>query len=306
MGLFDRLKAGLSKTRDVVAKGLGVILGAEKLEGPAAEKLESALLAADLGPELCARLMQRLRAGEPEQVRRSLRGALLEVINEVQPSNRGLLSRRSLGTPEVTLMVGVNGSGKTTTCGKLAAHWVSRGEKVMVAGADTFRAAAMEQLQLWSKRAGSDFFPDGKAQIQGADPAAVSFDAVAKALAGKYDRLIIDTAGRLQNKSNLMEELRKIHRVCSRALPGAPHQVLLVLDGTAGRNMVSQARLFNDAVPLTGMVITKLDGTAKAGAVISVLSEMKVPVELVGVGESADVLQEFVPSDFVSALVADE
>lgn len=287
MGLFDRLKAGLSKTRDTIAAALG-----PRIDASSEAALEEALLGADLGPALSARVIKSLRQG----------GQLSKALADLcLPPGPPLLGSPPMAKPEAVLIVGVNGSGKTTSCGKLASAWKTRGEKILLAGADTFRAAAVEQLKIWADRAGADFFSQG----QDSDPAAVAFDAVAKAKAGGYDRVIIDTAGRLQTKANLMEELRKVHRVCAKALPGAPHRVILVLDGTAGQNMLSQARLFNEAVPLTGLIITKLDGTAKAGAVLAVMDELKVPVQLVGVGEGAEDLQEFDAASFARAMVGD-
>jgi len=293
MGLFERLKSGLSKTRE----SLGLIAGlTAKLDPKSEAELEAALLGADLGSALSRRVLDEIRRGDKETVKERLLEALIKEL-PVVPSN--LYDAAPLAKPEVLLMVGVNGSGKTTTCGKLAGHWVKRGQKVLLGAGDTFRAAAVEQLKIWSERSGADFFSQG----QDADPASVAFDAVSKAKAGSYDRLIIDTAGRLQTKGNLMEELRKVHRVCSKAMPGAPHRVLLVLDGTAGQNMLSQARLFNEAVPLSGLIITKLDGSAKAGAVLAVMAELKIPVQLVGVGEGPEDLQAFEIEAFLRAML---
>jgi fused signal recognition particle receptor len=293
MGLFEKLKQGLSKTRSAFSALTGLGAG---LDGATEQALEEALLTADLGPALVARVMAGLRRGGGKSAKENLVSALLALL-PAPPAP--LLSQAAAQKPEVLLLVGVNGSGKTTTCGKLASLWVGQGQKVLLAGADTFRAAAVEQLRLWAQRAGADFFSQG----QDADPAAVAFDAVSKGRAGGYDRVIIDTAGRLQNKSHLMEELRKVHRVCGKAMPGAPHRVLLVLDGTAGQNMLSQARLFHEAVGLNALVVTKLDGTAKAGAVLAVMDSMQLPVQLVGVGEALEDLQEFQGEAFVRAMV---
>jgi fused signal recognition particle receptor len=297
MSIFERLKSGLSRSREELAKGLAGVFKSSRLDAGAMHELEEALLGADLGPELSAKLLKALSAQDLSQGRLALANTLEKLAG--QPGQ--ILSQAPLAKPEVTLVVGVNGSGKTTTCGKLGALWQSKGQKVLLAGADTFRAAAVEQLRLWAERSGAGFFSQG----QDSDPSATAFDAVSKAEAGGYDRVIIDTAGRLQTKTNLMEELRKVARVTGKALAGAPHRSILVLDGTAGRNMISQARLFNEVIPLSGLVITKLDGTAKAGAVLAVIDELKIPVECVGVGEGADDLQPYDPAAFVQAMVAE-
>ena len=302
MGLFDALKKGLNRTRDALGRAVAVAFNQRILSSLELEDLEAALLAADLGPDLAAELVAAVKrqAGQGEDgVRSALLDALMQRLRVLQPADGDLLGAVPWGQPEVTLVLGVNGSGKTTTTGKLASAWTAQGQKVLLAAGDTFRAAAVEQLRLWSERSGSGFMAQG----QGADPAAVTFDAIKHAQAQGYQRLLIDTAGRLQTKHNLMEELKKVHRVAAKAMAGAPHRVLLVLDGTQGQNMLSQARLFNEAIPLTGLVITKLDGTAKAGAVLAVLESLKIPIQLVGVGEGQDDLQEFKREDFVRALV---
>ena len=302
MGLFDALKKGLNRTRDALGTAVAAAFGNRTLGPQELEDLEAALLATDLGPTLTGELLAAVKrqAGQGEDgVRSALRDALMQRLKPWQAADGDLLSAPALSQPEVTLVLGVNGSGKTTTTGKLASAWGARGEKVLLAAGDTFRAAAVEQLRLWSERSRSGFLAQG----QGADPAAVAFDAIKHAQAQGYQRLLIDTAGRLQTKHNLMEELKKVHRVCVKALDGAPLRVLLVLDGTQGQNMLSQAKLFNEAVPLSGLVITKLDGTAKAGAVLAVLESLRVPVQLIGVGEGQDDLQEFKREDFVRALV---
>ena len=289
MGLFDKLKAGLSKTREAISAAVGL---APSLDASSAEALEHALLRSDLGAALTAQVMDELRRGNAEDATGRLVQALLKLATAPQAAI-------AAARPEVVLVLGVNGSGKTTSCGKLAFQGVKAGQKVLLAGADTFRAAAVEQLKIWAERAGAGFMSQG----QDADPAAVAFDAVAKARSGGYDRVIIDTAGRLQTKANRMEELSKIRRVCDKAMPGAPHRTLLVLDGTAGQNMISQARLFHAAAPLSGLIVTKLDGTAKAGAVLAVMHELKIPVAMVGVGEAAEDLQPFDAEAFVRAMV---
>lgn len=302
MGLFNSLKNGLGRTRDAFSQAVAAAFNLKTLSPEEWEDLEARLLATDMGPDLALELaaLAKRHAGQgADGVRTALREALLQRLLKIQSADGNLLSSKASADPEVTLILGVNGSGKTTTTGKLASAWVAQGDKVLIAAGDTFRAAAVEQLKLWSERARAGFMAQG----QGADPAAVAFDAIKHAQAQGYHRLLIDTAGRLQTKHNLMEELKKIQRVAAKALPGAPHRVLLVLDGTQGQNMLSQAKLFNEAIPLTGLVVTKLDGTAKAGAVLAVLESLRIPLQLIGVGESIDDLQEFKREDFVHALV---
>jgi fused signal recognition particle receptor len=301
VGLFDALRSGLTRTREALGRAVEVAFSRHSLSPQDLEDLEAALLGADLGPALAGELAQAVKrqAGTGEEgVRSALRAALAAKLAALQGADGSLLAAPAVGRPEVTLVLGVNGSGKTTTTGKLASAWVKAGDKVLLAAGDTFRAAAVEQLKLWSERAGAGFLAQG----QGADPAAVAFDAIHHAQAQGYQRLLIDTAGRLQTKHNLMEELKKVHRVTAKAMDGAPHRVLLVLDGTQGQNMLSQAKLFNEAVPLTGLVITKLDGTAKAGAVLAVLASLGVPIQLIGVGEGPEDLQDFKREDFVRAI----
>ena len=300
MGLFDVFNRGLKRTREVLEKAFAAVTlgGAD----PASlEALEEALLQADLGPALAGELVDAVKrsSGGAAGARAAAKERLLKELSKVQPRDGDWLSRVPAAKPEVTLLLGVNGSGKTTTAGKLAAHFKARGEKVLLGAADTFRAAAADQLELWAGRAGVEILR----QKEGADPAAVAFDAVSRGVSGGFDRVIIDTAGRLQTKVNLMEELKKVHRVCGKALAGAPHQVLLVLDGTSGQNMVSQAQLFQAAVPLDALVVTKLDGTAKAGAVLSVAVQTGVGVQLVGLGEGKEDLREFVRDAYVDALL---
>ena len=303
MGAFDAFTKGLQRARQALGRVFTAALrpGAD----PATlEELEQALLAADLGPELAAQLVAAVRRAPASEggPRAAARAFLLQSLSG-HPAAPGAGSAAGPGgaqaRPQVTLLLGVNGSGKTTTAGKLAWLHAQAGEKVLLGAADTFRAAAADQLQLWAERSGAALLR----QAEGADPAAVAFDAVSRGVAGGFDRVIIDTAGRLQTKVNLMEELRKVHRVCGKALAGAPHTVLLVLDGTSGQNMLSQARLFNAAVPLGALAVTKLDGTAKAGALVTVASETGVPVRWVGLGESAEDLRPFDPEAFVDALL---
>jgi fused signal recognition particle receptor len=301
VGIFDLFHKGLSRSREAIAKALDGLRPGVAMDAAALEGLEAALLSADLGPELAGALVERLRrsGADLEAGKAAARALLRERLAQLQPADGALLRAPALAKPEVTLLLGVNGSGKTTTAGKLAWHFRQRQEKVLLGAADTFRAAAADQLALWAGRCGADL----SRQAEGADPSAVAFDAVARGVSQGYDRVLIDTAGRLQTKSNLMEELKKLRRVTAKALAGAPHRVLLVLDGTAGQNMVSQAKLFHDAVPLDGLVVTKLDGSSKAGAVLAVLEAVKVPVLLIGLGEGAEDLREFQRDAFADALL---
>ncbi|MGE3261838.1 MAG: signal recognition particle-docking protein FtsY [Bacteriovoracia bacterium] len=265
---------------------------------PLWEKIEETLLAADLGPSMTERLLEALKKDfqekpDSDSLRTKLRdkmGAVFAAVPErVRPQAK----------PFVTLLIGVNGAGKTTTAGKLASQAKASGKKVMLAAADTFRAAAVEQLQTWADRIGVECI----VPAQGANPAAVAFDAVAAAIARDADELIIDTAGRLHTKENLMEELRKVVRVIQKKIPDAPHQVLLVLDATLGQNALAQAKEFNAAVPATGVVLTKLDGSAKGGAAFAVSADLGLPVAFVGMGETAEDLRAFSASEFVRNLV---
>lgn len=300
MGLFDVFTKGLQRTRAVLERAFNTVVGGG-VDPASLQALEASFLAADLGPELASKLVDEIRRapGGAEGARTAARAFLLKRLSKAQPRDGDWLTRTPSAKPEVTLMLGVNGSGKTTTAGKLAAHFHEKKEKVLLVAADTFRAAAADQLEQWAQRSGAELLR----QKEGADPAAVAFDAVGRGLAGGFDRVIIDTAGRLQTKVNLMEELKKVHRVCGKALPGAPHQVLLVLDGTSGQNMLSQARIFHEAVPLSGLVVTKLDGTSKAGAVLAVAEETGVGVQLIGLGEGVQDLREFDRAAYIDALL---
>ncbi len=300
-GFFSRLRDGLRKTREGLATRLEAVFVGPALDESALDDLEEALLAADLGPAATAEVLDASRAAirwrsvtTPEALRSLLatRVAELLTIPAAPPASP------PVRPPEVTLFVGTNGSGKTTTIAKLAARYAGAGESVLLAAADTFRAAAIEQLQIWGRRVGTEVI----AHRQGADPGAVVFDACRAAVARRAQRLLIDTAGRLHTKTNLMEELRKIARVIGREVPGAPHETLLVLDATTGLNALVQAREFHQAVPLSGLVITKLDGTAKGGAVVAIARDLGIPVRYVGVGEGVDDLQPFDPLRFADAL----
>jgi fused signal recognition particle receptor len=300
-GIFERLRRGLSKTHDqLVGRIDRLFLGRKTIDEDLLEDLEEILLSADIGVPTTVALVRSL---EERLKRNELRdGAAVksalqqEILLRLQAVARPL--EVTGATPFVILVVGVNGAGKTTTIGKLAARFAADGKRVLVAAADTFRAAAVEQLQVWTERAGVDIVR----HAEGADPAAVVFDSLKASLARGTDVLIIDTAGRLHTKVNLMEELKKIRRIITREIPDAPHETLLVLDAATGQNAVSQARLFREATEVSGVVLTKLDGTAKGGILVAVSAEFGLPVRYIGVGESLEDLREFVPADFVAAL----
>ncbi len=297
----ERLREGLSRSQQFLSEGLASLLPAHRvLDEAALEELEELLLAADLGPSASREFIDRLReevqggrVSSAEDVRDVLRRFLLESLES---------AARPLDlahTPTVLFILGVNGSGKTTTCGKLAAALRASRKTVLLAAADTFRAAAIEQLAAWGARAGVEVIH----QAQGADPGAVVFDAVKAAVARKVDALIVDTAGRLHTKRPLMEELAKLTRVIGKQLPGAPHERLMVLDAPTGQNGLAQAQLFHARVGLTGVVLTKLDGTAKGGIVVRIYRELGLPIKLVGTGEGREDLQPFDPKAFVTAML---
>jgi fused signal recognition particle receptor len=304
MGWLQRLSDGLTKTRNVVRGSMDRLLG--RAADPALlEEFEAALIASDLGAPVVDRVMERLKqqlqgadASQPSRVCSGLRDTLLEVLAPAQGLPLESLLEKG-PKPFVILAVGVNGVGKTTTIAKIAQRLVSAGKVPLLVAADTFRAAASDQLQVWADRVGVDVIR----HRHGADPAAVAFDGLAAAKARRVDVVLIDTAGRLHTKSNLMDELRKITRVIGGECPGAPHEVLLVLDATVGQNALSQARQFHQAVGVTGLVLTKLDGTARGGIVVAIAEELKLPVRLIGVGESVEDLQDFHSTDFVDALL---
>lgn len=301
ISFFDRLRRGLKKTRDGLVGGLETLLrGRAKIDDDLLDDIEELLIESDLGVSVATEVIENLknrvaegRVSSPEAVMGLLKEELLALVGE-----EGEPVRAAHGTTTVIMVVGVNGTGKTTTIGKLAAMLRASGSRVMIAAADTFRAAAIEQLEVWARKAGAEFI----SQQQGSDPAAVVYDAAAAARSRKVDYLLIDTAGRLHTKSNLMEELKKIRRVVGRELEGAPHEVLLVVDATTGQNGVSQASRFKDAVGVTGLVLTKLDGTAKGGIAISIRKELGIPVRFIGVGEAVEDLREFSPRLFIDAL----
>ncbi len=306
MGLLQRLSEGLAKTREAVQESLDRLIG-RGTDPMALDELEAALLAADLGVRTVGRLMDRLRAetrgadptasAQTQRLLRVLKEMILETLRtcEGEPLER-LVTKGP--RPFVVLAVGVNGVGKTTTLAKLAQRLQEGGKTPLLVAADTFRAAAIEQLDVWGHRIGVEVIR----HRYGADPSAVVFDGLAAAKARGADALLIDTAGRLHTKANLMDELRKMKRVLARELPGAPHEVLLVLDATVGQNALSQARQFNEAVGVTGIALTKLDGTARGGMVVAIAEELKIPVRLIGVGESAEDLLDFQAQEFVEAL----
>ncbi|MBI4377732.1 MAG: signal recognition particle-docking protein FtsY [Nitrospinae bacterium] len=299
-GVFERLKFGLSKTRTGFITGLTRIIGRGKIDEELFEELEELLITADVGVHSASKILSGLREDvkinklkEPGDVEQCLKDRILKIIKQDNYS----LSIKDYN-PFVIMVIGVNGSGKTTTIGKLASKYRREGKKVLIAAGDTFRAAAIEQLEIWGNRSGC---PVIKHQ-SGADPSAVIYDAIQSAKHRGYDLMIADTAGRLHTKVNLMEEMKKIKRVMNREISGAPHEILLVLDATTGQNAISQAKLFNEAVGITGIALTKLDGTAKGGVVISIIDELKIPVKLIGIGEEIDDLKEFEPEEFVEAL----
>jgi fused signal recognition particle receptor len=305
MGLFsgfkERLRDGLKRSQEYLSNGLASVLEPDRpIDDTLYEELEEVLIAADLGATLAADFTNRAReevvfgtVTRADQFRPLFRRFLVDTL---MPAAQPLsLEAR----PSVILMLGVNGAGKTTTCAKLAASLKSEGKQVVLAAADTFRAAAIEQLEVWSGRVGVDLVR----QASGSDPAAVVFDAVKAALARNADVLIIDTAGRLHTKTNLMDELAKLKRVIERQYPGAPHESLMVLDAPTGQNGFAQAQMFHEAIGLTGVCLTKLDGTAKGGIVVRIVRELKLPIKLIGVGERIEDLQAFDPTAFVDALV---
>ena len=300
MGFFDKIKQGLKKTSDAVNHSLDSVFAAfVKVDDDLLEELEEALILSDVGASTAAKIVAEVekraklrKTTTADELRDLLREVLTDNMLDNQPLNTD-------GKPAVILVIGVNGVGKTTSIGKLAARYVNEGKKVMLSAADTFRAAAAAQLEIWAKRAGADIVRHG----EGADPAAVVFDSISAAKARGSDIIIVDTAGRLHNKANLMNELAKIDRVISRELPDASRETLLVLDATTGQNAVHQAEEFNKAAELTGIILTKLDGTAKGGIVIAISAGLGVPVKLVGVGEGIDDLIDFDRAAFLEAIL---
>ncbi|MFA6235294.1 MAG: signal recognition particle-docking protein FtsY [Bacteroidota bacterium] len=304
---FNRLKEGLTKTRDsVMAKVTRVIKAKRKIDDELLDEIEEILILGDVGVATTTKIIESLRARvkrerfeDANELHRLLREEIAALFERHNVSvNGAAIDIPDGATPYVIMVVGVNGVGKTTTIGKLAYNYRSSGKHVIIGAADTFRAAANEQLEVWAKRADVEIVQ----QLHGSDPAAVAYDTLQAALARKADVVIIDTAGRLHTKANLMEELKKIKRVMAKLMPEAPHDVLLVLDATTGQNAIQQAKQFSDAVDVTGLVVTKLDGTAKGGVVIGISSELGLPVKYIGVGEQIDDLQVFDDESFVQAL----
>ena len=300
MGFFDKIKQGLKRTTNAVSEQFNDIMSNfVKVDADSLEQLEEALILSDIGATVAAEATEKVEDIAKHQRIDSplaLRSVLKDVLSDMMDQDTEL----HLDTkPSVILVIGVNGVGKTTSIGKIASRYVAEGKKVMLSAADTFRAAAADQLEIWAKRAGADIVRHG----EGSDPAAVVFDSIAAAKARGSDVIIIDTAGRLHNKKNLMNELGKIDRIIDRELPGAARETLLVLDATTGQNAVYQAESFNKVAKLTGIILTKLDGTAKGGIVVAISAGLGVPVKLVGVGEGIDDLMDFNRSEFLEALL---
>ncbi|MEA4965002.1 MAG: signal recognition particle-docking protein FtsY [Oscillospiraceae bacterium] len=303
MGFFEKIKSGLAKTAKAMQYSLGEAFAFSEIDDEFYDELEESLILADVGTETAAKVTERLREQvrknyltKPEEVRAALKDVLCEML-EVGSTDLNLAH-----TPAIVLVIGVNGVGKTTTIGKLAGQFAGQGKKVLLCAADTFRAAAADQLEIWADRAGVEIVR----QCEGADPAAVVYDAISAARARNSDLILCDTAGRLHNKQNLMNELGKIARIIDRELPDSSKEVLLVLDATTGQNGLIQARQFKEIAGVTGMALTKLDGTAKGGIVIAVADVLQIPVKYIGVGEQMDDLMPFESRGFVDALLGGE
>lgn len=301
-GLLQRLRQGLSKTRSGLAGNLdSLVFGKKEINDDLLEELEEILFTSDLGVattqeliELVQDRVNRKELDDPDKLKDLLKDQICAFLENHEVEH----SAPKPGEPLVIMVIGVNGVGKTTTIGKAGNHFKEQGKNVMLVAADTFRAAAVEQLEIWGERIGADVVK----QKEGSDPSAVVFDAVSAALSRKVDVVLIDTAGRLHTKSNLMDELEKIHRVTGKKLPGAPHEVWLVLDATTGQNAIAQAEIFHKALGVTGIILTKLDGTAKGGIVVGISHQLKLPIHFIGIGEKIDDLRPFDASDFVDAI----
>lgn len=298
-GFFKRLKRGLSKTREFLTTDIDELFSKrKKIDDALLEDLEALLITSDMGVETTMTLMDSIskeakKVKDASQLKELLKENIVAIMRDMPPPTEIPAVK-----PHVIMVVGVNGSGKTTTIGKLAARFESQGKKTLIAAADTFRAAAIEQLEVWAERAGSEFV---RSKTK-ADPASIAFDAVGASMARDIDIALIDTAGRLHTNINLMEELKKIKRAVAKKMPGAPHEVLLVLDGSTGQNALSQAKQFHEALGVTGMVLTKLDGTARGGIVVSICNSLNIPLQYIGIGEKIDDLQKFSPERFADAL----
>ena len=302
VGLLDKLKAGLTKTRDALTRNLdSLVFGKRELDQALYDELEEVMISADMGPQFTYDLIEdvkqrvkRKELDDASQIKKVLQERMMAILQQMEkpleiPKNQ----------PFLIMAIGVNGSGKTTTIGKMANLLHQNGHSILLVAADTFRAAAIEQLEVWGKRVGAPVVK----QKMNADPAAVVFDAIGKIKAGFNGVVIVDTAGRLHTRTNLMEELKKVKRVISREMPGAPHEILLVLDATTGQNAVAQAKMFKEDIGATGIVLTKLDGTSKCGVVVRIAGELGLPVRFIGVGEGLDDLRTFDSRDFTAALL---
>jgi len=301
--MFSRLKSGLSKTRQVLTTDINELFVSNKaVDDDLFEEMEELLITSDLGIDITMAMMEKIKKKARKLSHANeLKQVLKEELIALFPKDINNLENKKetpVKKPHVIMVVGVNGTGKTTTLGKLAMKFTSQGKKVLIAAADTFRAAAIEQVEIWADRSSASIVK----HKEGADPAAVAYDAVEASMARDIDILLIDTAGRLHTQKNLMEELKKIKRSVNKKLPGAPHEVLMVLDATTGQNSISQARIFNEAVHLSQIALTKLDGTAKGGIVAAIASTMKLPIQYIGVGEQIEDLQDFDSRLFINAL----
>jgi len=296
---FNRLKRGLSKTRDILTTDIDdLFTGNRKLDDDLLEELEELLITSDIGVSTAMDIMEEVSKdasgiNDAQSLKQVLKDKISAIIGQAAPVSETVSEK-----PHVVMVVGVNGVGKTTTIGKLAARQTGQGKKVLIAAADTFRAAAIEQLTIWADRARADIVK----HKDNADPSAVVFDSIEAAISRDVDIVYIDTAGRLHTKINLMEEIKKIKRTIAKKLPQAPHEILLILDATTGQNAISQATLFNEALDITGLALTKLDGTAKGGIAVGICSSLNIPLKYIGVGEQIDDLQDFDPEAFVDAL----
>ncbi|MDI1472683.1 Signal recognition particle receptor protein FtsY (alpha subunit) [Thermodesulfovibrio sp. N1] len=299
MGFFDKLKEKLTKTKQTIIEKIEAIVPVgKKIDETTIEEIEEILISSDVGIKATEQITELLKKRVKEGALKDYNDLKLLLRDELYKILEDNTSLNLSNKPSVILVVGVNGVGKTTTIGKLGHKFVSKGKSVVFAASDTFRAAAIEQLEIWANRVGADLIK----HKSGADPAAVAFDALEHAKSKNKDIVIVDTAGRLHTKFPLMEELKKISRVMKKSIPESPHETLLILDATTGQNAIRQAALFNEALGLTGIVVTKLDGTAKGGVIFAVKKEIGIPIKLIGIGEGVDDLKEFNPKEFVDAL----